>query len=181
MKYMITKEENTRTEQLIEVGKAMMAAARTAPKACGIDHVEIAMVTGEDLGKLAAAMRAIGEKNGRTFFSRDAANVEASGAVVLIGTRDLVRGLNCGLCGYPTCEERTAKAPKTPCSFAVNDLGIALGSAASIAADNRVDSRIMYSAGVAAGELGMLPNCRAIFAIPVSATGKSIYFDRKAL
>ncbi len=175
---MITKEENSREGQLAEVARSMMTAARTAPKACGIDHLEIAMVTGSNIGKLAEAMRMAGEKNGRAFFLRDADNVEASEAVVLIGTRDLVRGLDCGLCGYRSCRERTEKAPQTPCSFAINDLGIALGSAVSIAADHRVDSRIMYSAG-AAGHLGMLPDCRAIFAIPLSATGKSIYFDRK--
>lgn len=157
----------------------MMTAARTAPKACGIDHLEIAMVTGDGIKQLAETMRTVGEQNGRAFFLRDAANVEASDAVVLIGTHHMVRGLNCGLCGYPTCKELTEKAPQTPCAFAINDLGIALGSAASVAADHRVDNRMMYSAGLAARELGMLPDCRAIFAIPLSASGKSIYFDRQ--
>ncbi len=176
---MITKEQDSRKEQIAEVARAMMTAARTAPKACGIDYLDIAMVTGVKIKKLAEAMRVIGQKSGRAFFLRDADNVEASEAVVLIGTRDMVRGLNCGLCGYPTCKELTEKAPQTPCAFAINDLGIALGSAASVAADHRVDNRMMYSAGVAAMELEMLPDCRVIFAIPLSASGKSIYFDRQ--
>ena len=176
---MITREENSRKEQIAEVAKAMMTAARTAPKACGIDHLEIAMVTGESIKKLADTMRILGEKHGRAFFLRDAANVEASDAVVLIGTHHLTRGLNCGLCGYTTCKELTEKAPRTPCAFAINDVGIALGSAASVAADYRVDNRMMFSAGMAAVELKMLPDCRAIFAIPLSASGKSIFFDRK--
>ncbi len=177
---MTIREEDSRNKQLIEVAAAMMTAARTAPKACGIDYLEIATVTGDDIKRLAAAMRTIGEKSDRGFFLRDADNVEASEAVVLIGTRNMVRGLDCGLCGYPTCGDLTTKAPKTPCAFAINDLGIALGSAVSVAADHRVDNRIMYSAGVAAEELEMLPDCRAIFAIPLSATGKSVYFDRKS-
>ena len=59
------------------------------------------------------------------------------------------------------------------------DLGIALGSAVSIAADNRIDNRIMFSAGVAAMEMNLLgPGVGEIIGIPLSATKKSIYFDR---
>lgn len=178
-KSMIHKEENTREEQLLEVAKAMMTAARTAPKACGVDQMEIITVTGAKIKALAEQMRIIGEGTGRAFFLRDALNIENSGAVVLMGTHEKVRGLNCGLCGFDTCAEKERAAPRTLCSFNINDVGIALGSAAAIAADHRVDNRMMYSAGVAAEALGWLPGCRAIFAIPLSASGKNIYFDRK--
>lgn len=157
----------------------MMAAARTAPKGCGIDNLEIAMVTGGKTGRLAAKMREVGESSGRAFFLRDADNVDGSDAVVLIGAKPRVRKLNCGLCGFGTCARKESESPATPCSFDVMDLGIAVGSAVSAAADRRVDNRVMYSAGVAAGELGMLEESTIIIAIPLSCNGKSIYFDRK--
>ena len=45
--------------------------------------------------------------------------------------------------------------------------------------DLNVDNRIMYRIGVAARRLNMLPEARVIMGIPLSAKGKSIYFDRK--
>ena len=62
----------------------------------------------------------------------------------------------------------------------MGDLGIALGSAASVAADHRADCRIMYTIGKAAVRLGLLgPEVEIAHGIPLSVTGKSIYFDRK--
>ena len=176
---MIIKEEENRIEQLREVAGAMMAAARTAPKACGVDHLEIASLFGADeLHRLADAMRRIGKERGGEFFLRDADNIEASGGVVLIGTKHSVRGLDCGLCGFPSCMEKERLSQPTPCVFNVNDLGLAVGSAVSVAADRRVDNRVLFSAGVAARESGLLPGCSVIFAIPLSCTGKNPFFDR---
>ncbi len=176
---MVTDETKTRAEYLAQTGRAMMAAARTAPKGCGIDNLEIAMVTGSDIARLSAKMRETGEASGRAFFLRDADNVDNSDAVVLIGVGANVRKLNCGLCGFTTCSRKQQEAPLAPCSFDVMDLGIAIGSAVSIAADRRVDNRIMYSAGTAARGLGMVEGCSTVIAIPLSCSGKSIYFDRK--
>ena len=65
------------------------------------------------------------------------------------------------------------------CAFDDIDLGIAIGSAVSIAANDRVDNRVMLSAGVAAQNLKILGDkTLKILAIPLSATGKSPYFDR---
>jgi uncharacterized ferredoxin-like protein len=61
----------------------------------------------------------------------------------------------------------------------MNDLGIAIGSAVSVAADHRVDNRVMYSIGKAAKELKLLgEEASIIFGIPLSASGKSPFFDR---
>jgi uncharacterized ferredoxin-like protein len=60
----------------------------------------------------------------------------------------------------------------------VTDLGIAVGSAVKTASLLNLDNRVMYTAGVAARGLGWLPDCTVGYGIPVSATGKSIYFDR---
>jgi len=58
------------------------------------------------------------------------------------------------------------------------DLGIAVGSAVKTASFHNVDNRIMYRAGIAAKSLGMIESNIA-YGIPLSATGKNIFFDRK--
>lgn len=175
---MIIDEKEKRRATLEAVAEKMMVAARTAPKARGTDNLHIATVTGEDLARLSAEMERIGEKTGQAFFVRDAGCVAASEAAVLIGTENKPLGLDCGYCGFPTCTIKCSDSPDTPCIFNSNDLGIAVGSAVSVAADNRVDNRVMFSAGVAARSLGMMPGACYILAIPLSCSGKSRFFDR---
>ena len=175
---MIINEMETKTEQVIEVGKRMMQAARTAPKGKGVDHLELIIITGDDIKVLAEYMEKSVEKHGRNFFFRDAANIRLAQAVVVLGTRLKNMNLNCGYCGFPTCAEKDLHEG-LPCAFPLNDLGIAIGSACATAADNRVDTRVMFSAGLAAKELGWLGSeCKVAYAIPISATGKSPFFDR---
>jgi uncharacterized ferredoxin-like protein len=57
-------------------------------------------------------------------------------------------------------------------------MGIALGSAVKTAGILNVDNRIMYRAGVVAREMDLI-DADFVMGIPLSATGKSIYFDRK--
>ena len=57
------------------------------------------------------------------------------------------------------------------------DLGIAIGSAAKTASSLNADNRVMYTVGVAAREAN-LTDADVVVGIPLSATGKSIYFDR---
>ena len=106
-------------------------------------------------------------------------NRSKSAAVVLIGVIRQTRGLTpCGLCGNANCGE-TLKG-SGPCAFDDIDLGIALGSAASLAADFRLDNRILYTAGMAALELKLLgEDVRTVMALPLSASNKNIFFDRK--
>lgn len=178
---MIEMQTDTCEETLRQVAALMMNAARTAPKARGVDNLLIAMLTGEDRLRLADKLRQMGEESGRGFFLRDAENVRQAGVVVLIGSRYETLGLNCGWCGFPTCEQKALRAPLAPCAFNTNDLGIAVGSAVSVAADHRTDCRVLFSAGVAALALDLLPEARAILAIPLSATAKNPFFDRKPL
>ncbi|MBP7497222.1 MAG: ferredoxin [Bacteroidales bacterium] len=176
----IVKEEEIKIKALKETGEKMMLAARTAPKARGVDNLEIAMLEGDSIISLAEKMKEIGEKMSRPFFLRDAANIRNSPVVILIGTKIRTIGLKeiCGLCGFENCDEKE-KHPSIPCIYNTNDLGIAIGSAVSIAADNRVDCRVMFSAGRAALESDLLgADVKIIFAIPLSASGKSPYFDR---
>lgn len=46
---MIQNERDVRHEHVLAVARQMMTAARTAPKGKGIDVVEVAMVTDDDL------------------------------------------------------------------------------------------------------------------------------------
>lgn len=178
---MIFTEESIRDNRIMEVAKAMMCAVRTAPKARGIDNLVIATITNEDIIKLSDHTKKMYEMNNQQFFLRDSENILKAGAIVLIGTKQSVLGLNCGLCGFATCEEKLSNQ-KVPCMFNSNDLGIAIGSAVSIAADNRIDSRVMYSVGAAAKELGLYGEEVAYgFAIPLSVSGKSPFFDRPTL
>lgn len=174
---MIVNERDNRSKQAWDIAEKMMVAARTAPKGKGVDIIECAVVDGDDKQRLADEMRAVAAEKGFKFFLRDAGNVEAAQCVMLVGTREQPQGLDCGHCGFATCGERV---PGAPCAINSVDVGIALGSACSKAADYRVDSRILFSAGLAAQRLGILAGCKQVYAIPVSIASKSPFFDRKA-
>ena len=107
---MHVSSQQAEEQAVLNLAYAVCAAARTAPKACGIDHMETAILTGEDKQKVADEMRRLGETLPAPFFIRDAGNVDASGAVVLIGVKYEPRGLNerCGLCGFDNCTSCTA-------------------------------------------------------------------------
>lgn len=172
---MIYNERGERHGQALDIAKKMMTAARTAPKGKGVDAIELAVLDGIQLTDVAAEMRAIAEETGFKFFLRDAACVEASECMVLVGTVDRPRGLNCGHCGFARCADRSEGVP---CEIGSVDVGIALGSAVSKAADYRVDTRILFSAGLAAQRLAYLGACRQVYGIPVSVSSKSPFFDR---
>jgi len=142
------------SQGLLQVAQLMVVAARTAPKARGEDDISTAIVTDDDKAKLADTMDALGR-------TRDAQNVRDAGIVVLIG-------VNCG----------PASDAFWPFKAKLVDLGIAVGSAAKVASDLNVDNRIMYSIGVAAKQLSLI-DADEIQGIPLSVTGKNIFFDRK--
>jgi len=174
---MLINERTTRTERLLLVAGEMMTAARTAPKGKGIDIIEVALATGETIGLLSKAMLEYSSATGLGFIARDAANILQAEAIVLVGTRPQSQGLNCGYCGFDTCEEKN-HIPGVPCALNTVDVGIAIGSACAVAADHRVDSRVMFSVGRVAQELDILQGCSQIFAIPISCSSKSPFFDR---
>jgi uncharacterized ferredoxin-like protein len=55
------------------------------------------------------------------------------------------------------------------------DLGIALASAVKAASDFNIDNRIMYTIGATARKSKLL-EADLVIGIPLSATGKNIYF-----
>jgi len=164
---MIEFEESLR-EGVLEVAKMMALSAKTAPKARGIDNIEVKILnTREELELLASKMEELSKEFG-DFFLRDAQNVRNSIAVVLIGGKIVDLGL------------------KKPGSWGIDvsvvcslvNLGIAVGSAVKTASLHNVDNRVMFTAGVAAQELGLI-KADYVFGIPLSATSKNIYFDRR--
>jgi uncharacterized ferredoxin-like protein len=183
------KDEKT---AVAAVAGLMALAARTAPKARGVDTIVVCVLGAKELKKLADAMSAYGRNHGRAFFLRDAKNVMTSDACVIIGAKgDLTAGIDCGACGFATCIEMTKERKKHKkrvtafagpnCAVRMADLGIAVGSAVKTAQIHNVDNRVMFTGGTAAVALGLLgKDCTVAYAIPLSASGKNIFFDRPA-
>jgi uncharacterized ferredoxin-like protein len=176
----ISDEKTLSVASLKDTAAKMVIAARTAPKARGIDTFQILVAEGESVKKLAEKMSITASEYDVQFFERDAGNILDSPFVFLIGTRIQSIGLKkCGMCGFSGCDEKN-KYPGVPCVFNTGDLGIALGSAAAVCMDHRVDNRIMYTIGQAAMELGFFEaGIRVAYGIPLSATSKNPFFDRK--
>ena len=168
------------TAEVVElVAKQMLVAARTAPKAMGVDNLRLALVSGEGIKKLSDEMKKLAASNGMAYFNRDAASILKASCIVLLGTGIKPLGLKtCGFCGYKSCAEKL-KNSAAPCIFNTGDLGIAIGAAVSLAADNRIDNRIMFSAGVAALSLGLLGDAKVAYGVPLSASAKNPFFDRQ--
>lgn len=164
----------------MSAAERVCAAARTAPKARGIDHLVTLTLTDKDKDAVADRMEQLSEQFDAAFLKRDAGNVRAAQVLVLFGLRESVRGLGelCGYCHRKDCAE--CEATNSVCAYDPMDLGIALGSAAAAAADCRVDSRILFSAGRAAMEMGLLgEGVSMVCGLPLSISGKSPFFDRK--
>lgn len=167
-------------DKLIDVAQEMALAARTAPKGRGRDQLHFAILTDGEKGTLAERMNKIGEDEEIAFFVRDAQNVRSVPVILLLGTECSPLEIpHCGYCGLADCEENR-ESQTAHCAFSVGDLGIAVGSAVAYAAHRHIDNRVMFSAGRAALETGHLPlPVKVAYGIPLSATGKNPFFDRK--
>jgi uncharacterized ferredoxin-like protein len=172
------------------VVKLMAASARTAPKAGGKDFLEIVVITkDEDLKKIAETMKEYAPKStNEAYWLRDASNIENSQSLLLVGlSKPVTAGYDCGACGYPTCGEfsknRQLKEKEMGysgphCVMRMIDIGVALSSAAKTASLLNVDNRVQQRVGAAAKVLGLIKG-EVVLGIPVSITGKSIYYDRQ--
>lgn len=168
-------------EGLMTVAKLMCAAARTAPKARGKDLLVTRILSETDKSQVSAKMREIAKTSQKAaFFARDADNLDAATAAVLLGTRLEPAQLDfyCDMCGYGSCQQ--TKEAGGVCIFNSHDLGLAIGSAVSVAARHHIDCRVMYTVGIAARDLRLLgEGIRIAMGIPLSVTGKNIFFDRE--
>jgi uncharacterized ferredoxin-like protein len=184
------------------VAKLMAVAARTAPKTGGADWIQTSVVTEKEKSRIVAKMLEVadakaellsktdskGAEAAQLDWRSDAKTIEQSNALMLVGVQGRkVPKINCGGCGFSTCADMAKQKPLSIeekdfpgpfCMFRVMDLSIAVASAVKIAMDLNVDNRMMQKVGVAALKLGMLKPCDLILGIPMSATGKNIFFDR---
>lgn len=162
----------------LAVADLMAAAAHTAPKAHGMDRIVTLVLTEQDQMTLADVMQKMGEETGQKFFTRDAGNVRAAECVVVIGSKAYAGGLSdCDMCGYGDCQTMTKK--DGICSLSATDLGVAIGSAVSVAAMHHIDNRVMYTIGRAALRMGLFAgNIKLAYGMPLKASHKNIFFDR---
>lgn len=180
-----------------EAAKIIGISIRTAPKSAGVDDIAYKILSESEKTSVALEIKRIVKllQKDRSKDERraielewhsDAEAVDKSDCLMLIGVKGRSPlGLNCGGCGFKDCQEfLKAKPPETMhmpgpfCIFKLFDLGIALSSAAKTASSLNIDNRIMYRAGLAGHRLGLLKGYSPLMALPLSASGKSIYFDR---
>jgi uncharacterized ferredoxin-like protein len=167
-------------QQTINILADMLCiSAITAPKAKGINNIVVRKIDDNEKKLLIEQMKKIADEKAHKGFIRDAKCLEKADAVILIGTKLGRIGLMvCGLCGAQNCAD--AEANGKMCVYNSGDLGIAIGSLVSKASDFRLDNRIMHSAGYASRELKMLgEDVKIVFAIPLSVSGKNVFFDRE--
>ncbi|MEM2369872.1 MAG: DUF2148 domain-containing protein [Candidatus Bathyarchaeia archaeon] len=156
----VIKSDDAEIEAAFTAACLMVASARTAPKAHGIDKITAAIVMGEDKEKLAnkiAEMPDLPLPKERLL--KNVMNIKNADAVVLIGVK----------MGDEKDEQRRI--------MRLVDLGIAIGSAVKTASILNIDNRIMFTAGKAAQNLKLVDG-DVIFGIPISVRGSNIFFDR---
>jgi uncharacterized ferredoxin-like protein len=160
-------EENA----LRTVAQLMILSARTAPKAMGRDTIVTKIATKEEKERIAVGMESVQKDS----WVRDAKTIRKASELVLIGTKgiDPAEKLRCEVDVSEIEPQLKGKVPV----MRMIDLGIAVGSAAKTASMHNADNRVMWRAGVIASSLGVL-EAPIVLAIPLSATGKSIFFDR---
>jgi uncharacterized ferredoxin-like protein len=174
-------EEDIRLGTVRRVAENMLTAARTAPKGRGIDNLVIALVDKDGIAEISETLKNISARHPSAgFLQRDANNILSAQCMLVIGTKYASIGVQpCNLCGFQNCDEKD-KYPDHPCVFNTGDLGIAIGSAVSVASDSRVDSRVMFSVGVAVKEMKLLGgDVKIAYGIPLSVSSKNPFFDRK--
>ncbi len=161
------------------VSKILIADAITAPKSVGRDDVVVDLITdSETKSKIFKKMAEITERTGLTFYKRDAINCENVDYIILIGFKLFYHRFDCGFCGFSGCDECIEKGGV--CAVSATDAGIAIGSVVKLASIFGIDNRIMISLGQAAKEIGHFKEkIGGAYGIPLSATTKNPFFDRK--
>lgn len=171
-------------DSIIRAVEFMAISAKTAPKAKGDDFVGLKILTGDEVEKLADCMVNYGKEKQKKNYDRDGENVRNSAAVLLLSLENHTKpaGLNCGACGLDRCLDLKPKEGEEfdgpLCAWRLLDLGIALGSAVKTASMFNLDNRIMYRIGAVAKHTGIMEG-QIVVGIPVAASGKNIFFDRK--
>lgn len=161
----------------------------------------------EELEAIAAKIDELSKANPKNsswyrIFRTEAVMIREADCVLFVGSNragDSPLDANCGLCGGQAgcshvysqkaskygqidlvegSEERQGRLIDGPlCTFWMNDLGVAVGSATYMARSLLVDCRPLMAASIAAVQLGICPNCQVMVALPVASTGKNPFVD----
>lgn len=173
----VINEDKINGKAILDIAEKMVIAGRTAPKGRGLNFMEIKIINGPEIKVISKEMKRLGKLKNQQHFIRDAENILLAEAIVLFGSKINRINLDCGLCGFKTCDQ---KYPDTPCVFNMIDLGIALGSATSTASFLKADNRIMFTVGLAVRNLKIFPEeIKILFGIPLCSLSKNPFFDRK--
>ncbi len=154
-------------ENIRNAALAMISRAKTAPKAKGVDNLVYYLLEKEDIKKVSEKLEELAIEKDIPFFLRDSKNIRDLSYIVLIGTKK------------PT--EKSYKKLKLEENIDFNsvNLGIALGSAVSVADMYGVDTRIMYTIGYAVRNMDLIKQeLQDAYGIPLSVSEKNIFFDR---
>ena len=148
MKY---EPEQIYMDAILSTARRMCAAAQTAPKGHGVDSIVTYILTGEEKEQLACEMERLG-----TEYMGDE---------------------------MPTWYGRDANGVRNAaaggrCADTFIDLGIAIGSAVSVAGDDRIDNRIMFSIAQTLRRMPEYGPDYAWFGIPLSVSSKNVFMDR---
>ena len=88
-------ERDGRVGRVIQAGRQMLTAARTAPKGRGVDIIECALLDKDDIARVSETMKVLYAETGREVYNRDSDNIMKADAMFVVATRDMPLGLNC--------------------------------------------------------------------------------------
>jgi len=198
-------EDEERKQGSLVAARLLAAAAFTAPKAGGVDQIEINIVYGhEEQAAIARKMEELAKGNKRhlyqSMFKSEAVMAREADAILFIGNYragGTPLDLGCGVCaGRADCEHVYSKRSRkygqidladSPdpgtiingplCAMRTTDLGFAVGSVLYLANRLFVDARPFMSMGVAGQHLGYCPNSLIVVGVPIATTSKNPFVD----
>ncbi len=160
-------EKKVFKENIRNAALAMISRAKSAPKAKGVDNLVYYLLEKNDIKKVSKKLEDLAIEKDIPFFLRDSKNISNLDYIVLIGLKK--------------ASDKTYKKLKIEDNvhFDSVNLGIALGSAVSVANLYGIDTRIMYTIGYAIRNMDITKHeLQDAYGIPLSISEKNIFFDR---
>ena len=112
---MIYSSDDMEARAVLATAQRMCAAARTAPKAKGVDNLVTLVLTGEDKDRLADEMERLSEPLNYAFFLRDAGTMREFMLFALTAPR-ICCSPRCARCWAITCIRRALWSSRTGCA-----------------------------------------------------------------
>lgn len=199
-------EDEERKQGTLLAARLLAGAAFTAPKAGGVDQIEVEIVYGKaEQDAIANKMEELAKANPKNrlwkpMFKSEAVMVREADCILILGNFRAAQtpiDLACGLCGGVSNCDRVYQArvnrygqidladsePRGTiingplCCMRTTDFGFAIGSVLYLANRLFVDARPFMSVGVAARHLGYCPNSEIVVGIPLATLSKNPMVD----